>query len=126
MYRAILQDKRESSCDIVAVKTLKGSTTAHIFIVRCFEDGIFGECTGRFSASDLQSLVEESQIMARFDHPNIMKLLGVTITKNKSFIIMPFMAQGSLLSYLRKHRADLTIHNAELTEMVITNNVVCM
>ena len=56
--------------------------------------------------------------MARFDHPNVMKLLGVTISGNKTFIIMPFMSQGSLLSYLRKRRAELTIDNADTTEMV--------
>ena len=56
--------------------------------------------------------------MARFDHPNVMKLLGVTISGNKTFIIMPYMAQGSLLSYLRKHRAELTIDNADMSDMV--------
>ena len=75
-------------------------------------------CAGVFSSSDHCRLVEESQIMAKFDHPNVMKLLGVSISKSKTFIIMPFMAQGSLLSYLRKHRAELTIHNADMTDMV--------
>ena len=56
--------------------------------------------------------------MARFDHPNVMKLLGVTISGNKTFIIMPYMAQGSLLSFLRKHRAELTIDNADMSDMV--------
>ena len=72
-----------------------------------------------FSSSDLKHLVEESQIMSKFDHPNVMKLLGVTISQSKTLlIVMPFMAQGSLLSYLRKYRADLTVENEEMTELV--------
>ena len=74
-----------------------------------------------FSSSDLKHLVEESQIMSKFDHPNVMKLLGVTISQSKTLlIVMPFMAQGSLLSYLRKYRADLTVENEEIMDLVRT------
>ena len=74
---------------------------------------------GMFSSSDMKHLSEESQTMMKFDHPNVMKLIGVTISQSKSLLlIMPFMAQGSLLSYLRKYRADLTVENEEMDEMV--------
>ena len=57
--------------------------------------------------------------MAKFDHPNVMKLLGVSITTSKTlFIIMPFMSNGNLLSYLRKRRAELTVENEDMTEMI--------
>ena len=57
--------------------------------------------------------------MAKFDNPNVMKLLGVSVTEEGTlFLVMPFMAHGSLLSYLRKHRADLTVENEEMTELV--------
>ena len=63
--------------------------------------------------------MEESKIMSKFDHPNVMKLLGVSISKGKTpFIVMPFMAQGSLLSYLRKNRAQLTVENEDMIELV--------
>ena len=58
-------------------------------------------------------------MMAKFDHPNVMKLLGVSITKSRTLlIIMPFMHNGNLLSYLRNNRADLTVENENMTEMV--------
>ena len=70
-----------------------------------------------FSCCDVKLLAEESKIMARVDHPNVMKLIGVSINKNKNlFVVMPFMAKGSLLFYLRKNRA---IKNEEITEVVI-------
>ena len=58
--------------------------------------------------------------MARFDHPNVMKLLGVTIshTHQTLYVVMPFMAQGSLLSYLKKYREELTVEDEELTDKV--------
>ena len=64
--------------------------------------------------------MDESQTMARFNHPNVMKLLGVAISKSKPLlVVMPFMAQGSLLSYLKRNRAELTVENEELTDLVI-------
>ena len=57
--------------------------------------------------------------MTNFDHPNVMKMLGVAITKQKSlYVVMPYMSQGSLLSYLRKSRADLTVENEDMTDLV--------
>ena len=72
-----------------------------------------------FSSSDVRHLVEESKIMTRFDHPNVMKLLGVSVSKNRTlFLVMPFMAQGSLLSFLRKQRSEYTVENEEMTDLV--------
>ena len=87
-------------------------------MVTCFV--YYSQLTGMFSSNDLKQLAEESQIMARFDHPNVMRLLGVAISQAHQtlFVVMPFMAQGSLLSYLRKHRTELTVENEEMTDMV--------
>ena len=57
--------------------------------------------------------------MSRFDHPNVMKLFGVSISSGRSlYVIMPFMAQGCLLTYLRKNRADLTVENEDMVDLV--------
>ena len=57
--------------------------------------------------------------MAKFSHPNVMRLIGVCIDKGVSpYIIMPYMAYGSLLSYLKKQRAELTLANDEDQELV--------
>ena len=48
--------------------------------------------------------------MYEFDHPNVLKLIGVCLDGGPApFIIMPFMAHGSLLSYLRKERKELLL-----------------
>ena len=46
--------------------------------------------------------------MKHFKHHNIISLIGVCIDAGPApYIIMPFMGNGSLLSYLKKHRTEL-------------------
>ena len=86
-----------------------------------FQRNNFSTCysyKGLFSSNDVQHLEEESKKMARFDHPNVMKLIGVSLSMDKiPFLVMPYMANGSLLSYLRKNRPELTVKN-DMTELV--------
>ena len=64
-------------------------------------------------------MFKESLKMVKFNHQNVMKLIGVCIDKGPSpYIVMPYMAYGSLLSYLKKHRAELTIANNDDIELV--------
>ena len=54
--------------------------------------------------------MEESLRMSSFDHPNVLSLIGVCLDLSQApYIVMPFMARGSLLSYLKKERQNLTI-----------------
>ena len=46
--------------------------------------------------------------MMDFQHPNVMSLIGVCLDAGPGVsIVMPFMANGSLLDYLKKERASL-------------------
>ena len=48
--------------------------------------------------------------MCSFDHPNVLTLKGVCLDGGPvSYLIMPYMANGSLLSYLRKDRKSIDI-----------------
>ena len=63
------------------------------------------------SAENLKSFLHESNIMKTFDHPNVLSLLGVCMESNHEaglpFIVLPFMANGDLKSYLKNHRTRL-------------------
>ena len=61
---------------------------------------------GNHTQQELSDLFAESTIMLDFDHPNVMKLLGVCFDANDNIplIIMPFMANGDLKSFLTKKR----------------------
>lgn len=46
--------------------------------------------------------------MSSLDHPNVLRLIGVCVDGGPApYIIMPFMFNGSLLSYLKKERENL-------------------
>ena len=48
--------------------------------------------------------------MHEFEHPNVLKLTGVCLDGGPApYIIMPFMANGSLLSYLKEERSKLVL-----------------
>ena len=47
-----------------------------------------------------------------FEHPNVLSLMGVCLDGGTApYIIMPFMANGSLLAYLKSNRKLLVIYD---------------
>ena len=56
--------------------------------------------------------------MKSFVHPHVMGILGICLAGQVPYIVMPFMANGSLHSYLRKHRAKLLISEDEDIDLV--------
>ena len=57
--------------------------------------------------------------MKKFNHPNVMNLIGVCIdVGERPYIVMPFMANGSLLTYLKKKRPHFTLAEGAGEEMV--------
>ena len=70
-----------------------------------FHAGIF------VTENDIQNALKEILKMKDFNHPNVMTLIGVCRATEMSggapSIIMPYMARGSLLGYLRKERDQL-------------------
>ncbi len=58
----------------------------------------------------MNDLLRECTRMQAFDHPNVLKLLGVCLDGGPApYIIMPFMENGSLLSYLKEERGSLVL-----------------
>lgn len=58
-------------------------------------------------------LLKECVKMQKFDHPNVLTLIGVCLDGGPApYIVMPFMAKGSLLSYLKHEREKLTQESA--------------
>ena len=54
---------------------------------------------------EVDKFLEESLKMSRFSHAHVMSLTGVCL--EAGYIIMPYMANGSLLTYLRRERKNL-------------------
>ena len=76
-------------------------------------------CTGLFTANDVQDMVAEITKMKDFQHPNVMTLIGVCLDAGPGVsIVMPFMANGSLLDYLKNERKSLFLsENSEIDDV---------
>ena len=63
---------------------------------------------GDFDDLDVDQFVEESLKMSRFKHAHVMGLIGVCLDAGPApYIVMPYMANGSLLKYLKRERKSL-------------------
>ena len=78
---------------------------------------------GLYTANDVLLLMHEVIRMHEFAHPNIMSLIGVCFNPGVG-IVMPFMTNGSVLSYLKKEKATLLLREAE-EEVVCTVSNCC-
>ena len=66
--------------------------------------------SGLFTPHDVHCMVEEILKMKEFSHPNVMGLLGVCLNPGAGVaIVMPYMGNGSLLSYLKKDKKALIL-----------------
>uniref|UniRef100_A0A1X7U9D3 Protein kinase domain-containing protein n=1 Tax=Amphimedon queenslandica TaxID=400682 RepID=A0A1X7U9D3_AMPQE len=97
VYRGVMTRENQMP-QPVAVKTLKGF----------------------YSKSDVDSLLDECIIMMSFDNLNVLPLIGVCLDLGPApYIIMPFMSRGSLLSYLKKERPNLTVADTSEEDIIL-------
>ena len=74
-----------------------------------------------FTSDEVSFRMEESLKMKFFDHANVLNLLGVCMdTGSAPYIIMPLMSHGSLLSYLKKKRHNLTVVEDSDIDLVLS------
>ena len=65
-------------------------------------------------------LLKECVKMQKFDHPNVLQLVGVCLDGGPApYIIMPFMTNGSLLSYLRQERETIVLNTSANEETMV-------
>ena len=71
----------------------------------------------------VRELLKECAKMHKFDHPNVLKLVGVCLDGGPApYIIMPFMANGSLLAYVKKERDQIVIAPESAANLDVVSN----
>ena len=66
--------------------------------------------SGFVDQEEVDKVVEESLTMSRFKHAHVMGLIGVCLDAGSApYIVMPYMANGSLLTYLKRQRKNLVL-----------------
>jgi len=57
-----------------------------------------------------QQFLAEAEILKQYDHPNIVRLLGVCTDKEPVYIVMELMPGGDFLHFLRSHGINQSIY----------------
>ena len=81
----------------------KTETTTVIFcLLLCMQVYILG-------VTDKERLLKEVSLMLMltFSHPNVMPLIRLSFDKETPLVIMPFMPNGTVLSYVRENKKNL-------------------
>ena len=135
VYKAHLTNLRGVVTRIVAVKTLRGNTYVLVLsystgvyagwvgfnwvVSPCIGSQIADSCCspGLFTPADVQMMLQEVVKMKDLNHPHIMSLIGVCFNSGVG-VVMPYMANGSVLSYLKKEQETLFLQNEADVEQV--------
>ena len=76
-------------------------------------------CTDLFTTNDVLNMMDEVLKMPLFDHPHVMTLIGVCLDVVPGWaLVMPYMANGSLLAYLKNERPNLDLSDDAEIEAV--------
>ncbi|CAG2250845.1 HGFR [Mytilus edulis] len=79
VYQGYLRSMEERDEQLVAVKTVL-----------------------KTEVQDINAIVDEAMIMKDFDHANVLSLIGISVAPGEfPLVIIPFMSNGDLLSYIR-------------------------
>ena len=55
----------------------------------------------------LQDFLAEASVLTSLSHPNLVKLIGVSVDQTSMYIITEFMEKGSLLEYLQSRDSSV-------------------
>lgn len=107
-----VKDKWEMNRDDIVLQEKKlGSGHFGDVMKGCFKPAnvpvAVKSCRECVSATVKQKFLAEAEILKQYDHPNIVRLIGVCADKEPVLIVMEFMAGGDFLSYLRKSGSKL-------------------
>ena len=78
---------------------------------------------------EIGDFIAECEIMVDFDHPNVMRLVGVCFDTDNGLplIVLPYMANGDLRSFLQSKRLnDNLTEDSEQTFPAVRKNIYIM
>ncbi|XP_030058175.1 cytoplasmic tyrosine-protein kinase BMX [Microcaecilia unicolor] len=93
--------------DIVLLKELGSGQFGEVQLGKWKGEYDVAVKTIRESSMSEEEFLEEAEIMMKLNHPKLVRLYGVCTEKYPIYIVTEYMANGSLLSYLKDHGKEL-------------------
>ena len=103
MHKGVYTKETDTEVLDVAIKTLRGKHGPHlqcnfITVVHVAVD-----------ASKTEQFIKECIIAKKFNHPNVLNLIGVSFLKGEAvpLMILPFMHNGDVKSFVKSKRGSI-------------------
>lgn len=71
-------------------------------------------CRDSLTEEQRKTFLQEGRILKQYEHPNIVKFIGIAAQRKPVMIVMEYVAGGSLLLFLRKNGRQQTRHQLVL------------
>ena len=70
--------------------------------------------------NSIEEFLKEAIVMKNFKHPNVLPLLGVVIKENIPYVILPFMDNGDLKTFVSNEK-NVSEHKSIYRKSCIKN-----
>jgi len=73
-----------------------------------------------FSTSTAKNFIEECHVASKFNHPNVLSLIGVSIVPEEAapLMVMPYMHHGDVKSFLKSKRgSNIKVENFPMVKL---------
>ncbi|XP_017472306.1 PREDICTED: tyrosine-protein kinase Fer isoform X2 [Rhagoletis zephyria] len=112
LKRAICRERWElSNDDVVLLEKIGRGNFGDVYKAKLKstkQDVAVKTCRMTLPDEQKRKFLQEGRILKQYDHPNIVKLIGICVQKQPIMIVMELVPGGSLLNYLRKNSNALT------------------
>lgn len=87
--------------DVVLGKRLGGGNFGEVFLAKIGDDTVAVK-TIKEESMETVEFMKEAHVMKKFNHPNLVRLIGVCTKDLPLYIVTEYVENGDLLSYLRR------------------------
>lgn len=111
LRKPVLRERWElSNDDVVLLDKIGRGNFGDVYKARLKQskkDVAVKTCRMTLPDEQKRKFLQEGRILKQYDHPNIVKLIGICVQKQPTMIVMELVAGGSLLNFLRKQKLSL-------------------
>ncbi|XP_055922735.1 tyrosine-protein kinase Fer isoform X4 [Eupeodes corollae] len=112
LRRSICRERWElSNDDVVLLEKIGRGNFGDVYKAKLKstkQDVAVKTCRMTLPDEQKRKFLQEGRILKQYDHPNIVKLIGICVQKQPIMIVMELVPGGSLLNFLRKNSNSLT------------------